>query len=215
MARTEPAETSENAPIPVFARKLPTQKRSRDRFEHILRVSEEILREVGSDEFKMSDVVDRSGVAFGSLYQYFPDKTAIFGTLACRYNELGHACVRDGLAPVAAEGELHPALCGIVDGYFECFQNEPVMRDLWQATQADRNLQRLDDADVSILAGFLKDCLIRLDQSRDPDELRTGSRLIMVLIAAAVRHAITLPPDEAQRSLAMFKRLLPRRVSDI
>jgi hypothetical protein len=31
----------------------------------------------------------------------------------------------------------------------------------------------------------------------------------MSLIAAAVRHAITLPPKEARRLLAMFKRLLP------
>ena len=43
------------------------------------------MAEKGSEAFRMSDVVERSGVPFGSLYQYFPDKTAIIGTLAERY----------------------------------------------------------------------------------------------------------------------------------
>jgi hypothetical protein len=41
----------------------------------------------------MSDIVARSGVPFGSLYQYFPDKTAIIGTLAQRYNVIGRDCL--------------------------------------------------------------------------------------------------------------------------
>ncbi|MDW3206182.1 MAG: TetR/AcrR family transcriptional regulator [Alphaproteobacteria bacterium] len=210
-----PARRGELPDMPVFARKLPSQKRSKDRFERILDVSVDILREAGPDAFRMSDVVERSGVAFGSLYQYFPDKTAIFGTLACRYNEVGHACVRDGLAEVREEEELHPALCEIVDGYYRLFQDEPVMQDLWQATQADRALQHLDTEDVKVLAGFLADCLIRLDPGRRPDELTDAARLLFVLMAAAVRYAITLPDTEAQRNLDLFKRMLPRRVADI
>ena len=46
----------------------------------------------------MSDIVERTGVAFGSLYQYFPDKTAIIGTLAERYNAVGRDCVRRDLS---------------------------------------------------------------------------------------------------------------------
>jgi hypothetical protein len=37
----------------------------------------------------------------------------------------------------------------------------------------------------------------------------------MVMIAAAVRHAITLPPREGRRLLATFKRLLPKDLSAI
>jgi hypothetical protein len=35
----------------------------------------------------------------------------------------------------------------------------------------------------------------------------------MTLIAAAVRHAITLEPGEAKRTLTLFKRLLPKDLS--
>jgi AcrR family transcriptional regulator len=80
----------EAVPPPVTrARLVPTQKRSRERFERILQCARELMAEKGSEAFRMSDIVERTGVPFGSLYQYFPDKTAIIGTLAERYNAIG------------------------------------------------------------------------------------------------------------------------------
>lgn len=47
-----------------------------------------------------------------------------------------------------------------------------------------------------------------------PDTTRTQrsafAKLMMIRIAVAVRHAITLPPKAARRRLAMFRRTLPR-----
>ena len=51
------------------ARLVPTQKRSRARFEAILETAEQILLEKGADAFRMSDIVARAGVPHGSLYQ--------------------------------------------------------------------------------------------------------------------------------------------------
>jgi hypothetical protein len=39
------------------------------------------------------------------------------------------------------------------------------------------------------------------------------SQLVMTLIAAAVRQAITLPTREARRLLALFKRMLPKTLA--
>jgi AcrR family transcriptional regulator len=62
-----------------LARLVPTQQRSRERFERILACAVEVMAEKGSDAFRMSDIVERTGIAFGSLYQYFPDKTTNTG----------------------------------------------------------------------------------------------------------------------------------------
>src|SRR3981189_1977149 len=94
-----------------LARLVPTQQRSRERFERILESAAEIMAEKGSEAFRMSDIVERTGVPFGSLYQYFPDKTAIIGTLAERYNAIGGHWVRCDLAPMKSAKDLHPALC--------------------------------------------------------------------------------------------------------
>jgi len=209
MARPTPS------PATSRARRVPTQRRSRERFERILDAAAEVMAEKGSDAFRMSDVVERTGVSFGSLYQYFPDKTALIGTLAERYNAVGHACVRDALAPVDTPAELHRALSRIVEEYYGMFLEVPVMRDIWSATQADRALQDIDETDIAVLAGLLCDRLADLAPERDPADLARVSRLAMHLIAAAVRYAITLDRPEAERVLATFKRMLPRDLADL
>jgi AcrR family transcriptional regulator len=208
-ASKKPAAADAQAEPAGLARLVPTQQRSRERYEKILECAAEMIAEKGSEAFRMSDIVERSGVPFGSLYQYFPDKTAIIGTLAERYNAGGRACVRQELAIVHKAADLRPALCRIVDGYYRMFMREPVMRDIWQATQADRTLQKLDDDDVEFLAGLLLDAFKRVEPRRDAATLVAVARLIMTLIAAAVRHAITLKPKEADRMIVLFKRMLP------
>ena len=192
-----------------LARLVPAQQRSRERFERILACAAEVMVEKGSEAFRMSDIVERTGIAFGSLYQYFPDKTAIIGTLAERYNRIGHDCVRRDLADLHKIGDLHAVLCSITDSYYQMFLDEPVMRDIWQATQADRALQKLDEEDGAFLAGLLAETLHRIAPRYAAASLAAFAQIAMILIAAAVRYAITLPPNEAKRSLAIFKTMLP------
>jgi AcrR family transcriptional regulator len=196
-----------------LARLVPTQRRSRERFERILACAAEVMAEKGSEAFRMSDIVERTGVPFGSLYQYFPDKTAIIGTLAERYNAVGRACVQQELAEVKSVKDLHPALCRIVDGYYRMFVDEPIMRDIWQATQADRALQKLDEDDAAYLSGLLRDRVRRIAPDAPGRALSAFSQLTITLIAAAVRNAITLEPKEANRIIDLFKRMLPKNLS--
>jgi AcrR family transcriptional regulator len=198
-----------------ITRLVPVQKRSRERYEHILGSAAELLAEKGSEAFRMSELVERTGVAFGSLYQYFPDKTAIIGTLAERGNAIGRDCVRRDLAAVKTANDLHPALCRIVDSYYQMFLDRPVMRDIWQATQADRSLQKLDEEDLAFLSGLLSDAARRIAPDVSEGALSAFSQLTMTLIAAAVRHAITLPPRQARRILALFKKMLPEDLADL
>jgi AcrR family transcriptional regulator len=191
----------------------PTQARSRERFERILASAAEVISEKSSEAFRMSDIVERTGIAFGSLYQYFPDKSAIIKTLAERYNAIGRDCVQRDLAGMKGLGDLHAALCRITDGYERMFREHPVMHHIWQATQADRALQKIDEDDVAYLAGLLSDALKRVAPNAPAAALASFAQLTMVLIAAAVRHAIRLPPAEARRMLAAFKRMLPSDLS--
>jgi AcrR family transcriptional regulator len=210
--KTADAEVREQPPL---ARLVPVQKRSRDRFELILATAAEILTEKGSEAFRMSDIVERTGVAFGSLYQYFPDKSAIIGTLAERYSAVGRDCVARDLSVMKTASDLHPALCHITDSYYRMFIDVPVMRDIWQATQADRALQKLDEEDVAYLAGLLSDALRRIAVDPPKPALQAFARLTMTLIAAAVRHAITLPPKDARKMLTLFKRMLPNDLASL
>lgn len=208
-------ETRAGATASARARLVPTQQRSRERYERILACASEVMIEKGCDAFRMSDIVERTGISFGSLYQYFPDKAAVIGTLAERYNAVGHACVRRDLARMHTLDDLHDTLCRITDSYYRMFVDEPLMRDIWRATQADRALQALDRDDGAFLAALFADALGRVAPDVPRAHRAVFAELMMVQIAAAVRHAIALPPKAARQLLAMFKRVLPREVPQV
>jgi AcrR family transcriptional regulator len=189
----------------AVAGRIPVQKRGRERVEKILAAAIELICENGSDAFKMSDIVDRTGISFGSLYQYFPDKAAIIRRLAEHYNSLGRDCVTNELRGVASFADLDAALARIIDGYFDTYREFPAMCDIWYATQADKQLANLDAEDCEWHSQTLLSHMKGLSQ-RPEDELLRASRLTMQMLAAAVRFAITLDDDEAHRTLDMFKR---------
>lgn len=197
----------------AIQRLVPTQKRSRERYELILSTATEIIAEKGSDAFRMSDIVERAGVPHGSLYQYFPDKISVIATLAERANLEGRACVEAELAGVGSQKELHAALLSMTDGYYRMFLNQPLLKDIWHATQGDRRLQKLDSDDMDVLAGMLANAIRQLRPDADPQHTVVVSSLLMQLIAAAVRHAISIGSDDGEMTLNAFKRLIPKTLA--
>lgn len=189
-------------------RLIPTQKRSRDRYERILATAAAIIAESGSDHLKMSYIVECTGIPFGSLYQYFGDKTAIVGTLAERYYLEGRACVENELAGVANLDDLNGALSRITTGYYQMYLQEPLMRDIWNATQGDRLLQKLDNEDMQILSDILMHAMLRIQPHANLEKLKLISALIMELIAAAVRHAIQLDAEKGIATIQLFTQML-------
>ncbi len=75
----------EAATDPNALRKFPRQRRSRERVEQILNAAAEVFTEVGYDVATTHLIAARAGAAVGSLYQFFPDKQAIFRALADRH----------------------------------------------------------------------------------------------------------------------------------
>lgn len=194
-------------------RRLPTQERSRARVERMLEAARALIAAEGSEQLRMSAVAERAGVSIGSLYQFFPDKAALVRTLAERYNAEGQACVRAEFAGVESEAALHRALGCVADAYYGFFLGEPVLRDIWRATQADRALQDLDAADLAAHAAQLEAVLARLRPGADPASRRTLALVVMQLLAGAVRLAIDLPRPQGDAAIETFKRLLPRRLT--
>ncbi|MBB3315209.1 AcrR family transcriptional regulator [Rhizobium sp. BK181] len=194
-------------------RRIPQQKRGRERFEKILSAALELIERNGSDALRMSEIVEKAELSFGALYQYFPDKSSIIRTLAERFNEQGRACVEAELATVADAKTLRQALCNIADQYYAFFRQEPVMRDIWIATQADRLLQQVDAEDMEFHAQALFSVLAKLEPERSRSELIAVARLTMQLLAAAVRYAISLDDAEGQAAIALYQRMLPADIA--
>jgi AcrR family transcriptional regulator len=68
-------------------RVAPKQERSARRLAVFLQAAAELFSEIGFDATTMQAIADRSNSSIGALYNYFPDKQSIAGTLLSRYAE--------------------------------------------------------------------------------------------------------------------------------
>ena len=188
-------------------RKMPNQRRSRERVEKILGCAVELIAKNGSDAMRMNEVARLCDISIGSLYQYFPDKGAIIQTLAERYNAQGKDCIETGLAHVSTTEELCDAFGGLVDEYYELFLAEPVMRDIWSGTQADQTLREIELVNSRENGAELVKALTRLGSVMGEEDLAAAAFLIMHLGEATMRLAISVSRDEGEKLVTAYKRM--------
>ena len=210
-ARVAPVRAG-SPPVPM--RRAPSPRRSRERVERMLAAATELIVEKGSDAMRIAEVAERAGVSIGSLYQYFPDRAAIIRTLAQRYNAQGRACIEAELANVSNLADLRAAFGRLIDTYYAMFLAEPVMRDIWSGTQADKALRELELADSRANAEFLVAVLKPLRPHADPVALETTALLIWQMGEAVMRLAISVDREEGDRLVAAYKRMALRELGD-
>jgi len=96
----------------------------------------------------------------------------------------------------------------IVDSYYEIFLTEPMMQAIWQATQADKSLQKIDSEDCNAHKSMLLDALIRLRPTEEKEVLVALAALLMQFVGTTVRLAISVDRQQGDRIIDLFKRML-------
>lgn len=113
-----------NAPRSKSAsmRRLPKQKRSRERVERILDAAAFVFAEVGYEAATTHAIAARAATAIGSLYQFFPDKLAIFHALEERHMEQVIA-INARLLPQIAQLPLEQMIQQMVETFAVYFEH--------------------------------------------------------------------------------------------
>lgn len=202
-------EKKDLEPLP---RRAPVQQRSRERLDRILAVATELIGARGSDQLKMGEVAERAGISIGSLYQYFPDKSAIIRSLAERASAESRRCIEDALAPVTSVAELETAYGSLIDIYYELYRAEPVMRDIWSGTQADKQLAALELAESRICGGMLAQAMARAHGAADASAYAATAFMIWQLGEATMRLAVSVDETEGAAIVAAFRRMTLREI---
>jgi len=158
-------ERAQKAPEPSPAeprRRRPTQARSQRRLEAIVLAAAEAFAAHGFGDTTMEGIAARAGTSIGSLYQFFPNKTAVFREVAARCMQEA----RDGLTVLLGPDPLRtpwPALVErIVDGFRRLHRESVVMQAVWrnlelygEYAEADQALVReVVQITAAILAGW-------------------------------------------------------------
>lgn len=104
----------------------PKQRRLRNREEMtaaIVQTARDVMREQGVAALNLSEIARRLGMQTPSLYEYFPNKMALYDHLF----RLGTGLFRERLSQVAAEQELSPwdQLEQSFSAYLQCAIDNP------------------------------------------------------------------------------------------
>ena len=116
-------------------RRAPRQGRSRQTVDAVLAAVPRVIRREGVDAVTTNRIAEAAGVSIGSLYQYFPDKKAIFSALHERHVEDVRQVIERAIAEHASstresQTSLDTFTQALVEGLADLHAAEPELHEL-------------------------------------------------------------------------------------
>lgn len=193
---------------PSGMRKKPQQARSQARVDRILDVAERLFTTEGYNATTTNAIAAQAGVPIGSLYQFFPDKNAIIGALAERYNDQMYELFVALHDEDAARLPLPAYVDRIVDTFDRFFVEHPGYSALFMPLQGLPELEAADAAGDERLIRTYSEFLQRYYPAAAPE---TYTRVAFVLVKAIgnlLWLALGQEPALRQALVAETKRLM-------
>ena len=177
-------------------RRPPKQQRSRGRVEEILGAAKRLIGEKGIDGVKMREIAAFAGGPISSVYQYFPNKSAIIATLYQQWSDEIEGAISDRAAEVADLEALQQAASDMLDYFFGRVHADPAILDLINAVQADKALLNLDVASTRRQADSFCEAGRPFVPASRYEDFRRVAFLMFQLTAGAVRLALSDGQDK-------------------
>lgn len=187
--------------------RAPQQLRSQQRVELILESTKQLILEKGCAGLKMTDIAVKADITVGSIYQYFPNKSAIIAALAEHYLEANHRAIANALAvPPATREELIQISLSLLDGYYELHRGNPVVRDIWMGSATDKEFRTVDNNDTERNVELIFERTRQLFKPRQSAKVKLSIMMIILFGSAAVAAAVEM--DEEKGRAAMDTSML-------
>ena len=111
-------------------RRLPTQRRSRDRLERVLDVAAALADEIGPEAMTTTLIAERAGVSVSWLYDYFDDREAILSAVVLRYIA-AFASLIDRVYDMQAVASWADQVDAVIDEFVDFYRTQVGFRALW------------------------------------------------------------------------------------
>ena len=195
------------------ARRQPKQRRARQTVEAVLDAVVRILRRGGVGAITTNRIAEVAGVSIGSVYQYFPDKRAIFVALHERHVQEIDRMVHAVLVEHAASS-LEDFVRAMVDGMVKAHEGDPELYE-WLMTAVPHKANGTREFAVRLHGAF------RLAIASRTREIKKGRQLdkmafVVTHMVESLSHGAVLrrPPgvtlkearEEAVRAVMAYLR---------
>jgi AcrR family transcriptional regulator len=172
---------------PSHLRRQPQQQRSKDRVEAILNAAAGVFDRVGYDAATTHLIAAEAGTAIGSIYQFFPDKAAIFQAMELRHYDRVKAMWAATDIAAITQLPLRQMVHVLVAGVSTLFE-QPVSRVVFMQFFVARQIfQSIDDRMTQESINFMASIL----QQRHP-QLPEAKRHLLAEVCVTTSNSLIL-----------------------
>lgn len=207
MVEVEIKSMAESSSSPNGMRRKPLQARSQERVNRILDMAEELFIIEGYTGTTTNAIATRAQVPIGSLYQFFPDKTAILKALALRYGELLHQkfVAFDGVE--LAKLPLSTYVEKLIDTADQFFTDNPGYHAIFMEVQGTiPELEKIEEAADAQLIQDLVTSLSQRDSTLEPADYEAIAFVLVKAIGTLLWLSLSQEKRLRQRLVAETKR---------
>jgi AcrR family transcriptional regulator len=190
-------------------RRVPVQARSRERVHRILDAAAQLLIEEGYSGVKTNHIAKRAQVPVGSIYQFFPNRNAIFHALAVRYMDRIRTILEGQLGSKAPHRPWENVLDGLIDDLADVWRSEPAFLAVWVAVQNTPELRSADTNYSQILVDeLLAEFLASTFSGLADDRRRIVTRVIFEISQVLLDHSVVQGGDDQAAVVEELKTVL-------
>jgi AcrR family transcriptional regulator len=197
------------------SRRTPLQERSRRRVEQILDAAAQVFADRGYDGATTEEIARLAGTSIGSVYQFFPNKLAIFNALTLRYEERARALFDTFVTPAAMHEPWQELLGRAIDAFASLHRGEPSFRAILANWRISAEMLLADD-DVNREFARRAEAVLRMKApSLTPARRALVATVVIEVISAMLLLCTRRPAAEADAILGEAKTLLLRYLEPI
>lgn len=200
---------AEKPPKSARMRRQPRQARSQERVNQILDVAEQMFIADGYNATTTNAIAARAKVPIGSLYQFFPDKSAIVQALAVRYMELLDRRFKELHAVEMKDLPLSDYVDRIIDATEQFFHDYPGYHAIFMQVQGKiPELEAIEDAADNRLIQDWAVILSQYHPGLEPADYEAIAFMLVKAIGTWLWLSLSQESHFRQRLVAETKRLM-------
>jgi AcrR family transcriptional regulator len=200
---------------PAGSRRTPLQDRSRQRVERILDAAAQVFGERGYDAATTEEIARIAGTSIGSVYQFFPNKLAIFNAISLRYLDRARALFDTFVTPESIAMPWPELIDRGIDAFAEFHEGEPGFRAILLNWRVSAELLLANDAVNRELAHRAEAILVAQAPGLTPRRRALVATMIIEIVSSMLILGVRRGPEESRALLGETKMLLRRYLEPI
>lgn len=163
----------------------------------------------------MREIAAAAKVPIASVYQYFPDKTALLRALLAQFYGRMRARLEAALVHVRTVDDVPALTDAMIDGLVIELGAARAHLNVWAVAQSSELLRELDTREALELAALVTKRLGAIGDWIDPDAIRDISTFAVVMAGPVVRQSFLMPKVEGDRLVRELKTLIRLRTESL